>query len=263
MLMSASLARNFSWRPFGCEASDLEIDFEREPRPQVAMQILAACASNIQGEQSDAGYFWNMTISERIRCLLGLAFQGKEEIPLSFRCLQGDCQELLEITITWDELAGLHPSTGGADILTITIGNESLRLRRPTGSDQLKWLASSFADEEAALRAMARDLIVDRGEIAESLPGQWLKEINRAMSALDPLVAFHLRTRCPFCGEENEYEIDLEQFALVHLREVQRQLIETVHCLAACYHWNEREILLVSPWRRARYLALIEKERSR
>jgi hypothetical protein len=83
------------------------------------------------------------------------------------------------------------------------------------------------------------------------------------MTELDPVVAFRLLSRCPFCEEENHYEIDLERLALARLHEAQRRLIEVIHGLAAHYHWSEREVLLLPPWRRARYLALIEKERSR
>ena len=46
-------------------------------------------------------------------------------------------------------------------------------------------------------------------------------------------------------------------------REAQDRLIEEVHALARAYGWTEVEAMAMAPWRRARYLALIERERVR
>jgi hypothetical protein len=44
------------------------------------------------------------------------------------------------------------------------------------------------------------------------------------------------------------------------LRRAQHGLIEDVHRLARTYHWTEDRVAALPPWRRARYLALIERE---
>jgi hypothetical protein len=56
------------------------------------------------------------------------------------------------------------------------------------------------------------------------------------------------------------HEVDVAALTLARLAAVQRRTIEEVHVLARRYHWSEAEVLAVPPRRRARYLALLDRE---
>ncbi|HBL57096.1 MAG TPA: hypothetical protein DDZ80_00510 [Cyanobacteria bacterium UBA8803] len=97
-------------------------------------------------------------------------------------------------------------------------------------------------------------------EVVCSQETHWLQRLNQVMEDLDPLVNFSLQVICPYCGTENLQDFDLGAWALQQLEQAQQQLLITVHRLASYYHWSEAEIFAIPPWRRSRYLALIERE---
>ncbi len=230
----------------------------------MATKVLAGCASDSEGRGLDPAFFRNMAISERLWHLLELAFLGESELTVSFNCMRPDCRQPLEVTLGIAELEGLQ-SAADQDACTLKIEGEELQLRRPTGRDQMNWLAGEFPDEQAALQRMLQDLIVKRSgssrEAQSPFAEEWVQTLDRAMAEFDPLIHFRLVARCPSCEQDNPHEIDLEGVALARLREVQRRLLEMVHRLAAHYHWREAEILQLPVWRRRHYLNLIEKER--
>ena len=85
--------------------------------------------------------------------------------------------------------------------------------------------------------------------------------IDDALATRDPLVAFSVSCTCPSCGSGHDLPVDVEGIALARLAARQRVLLHEIHVLASAYGWNEREILAITPERRARYLSLIENQR--
>ena len=127
------------------------------------------------------------------------------------------------------------------------------RFRRPTGRDQLGWLARTYPDEAAAVAAMIESLATDGSEVPASA-------LEAALDEADPLVRAPVVTACPDCGYEVENEIDLAGTALAQLRRSQDSLFAAVDLLASRYHWSEAEILSLPEWRRARYVNLLLRE---
>lgn len=252
-------------RPFGLYESDLNVNFNQR-RPLLVTHILECCARDARGGRVEQDFFWRLTVGKRIECLLTLLPSGDgPEIPIVLRCPNQPCGQELEIEISLEEIAALQGQAYATEHVVVPLENEKLALRRPTGSDQLAWLKSKFADEEAAVTAMLRTLLL--GD-AEAVPGEtprdeWLQSIEQAMEEHDPLVDFSLLVQCPSCGTEDLFEIDLEELSLRRLRQTQLRLLASVHSLAAHYHWSEEQIFSVPYWRRAYYLGLIEKEKSR
>ena len=80
------------------------------------------------------------------------------------------------------------------------------------------------------------------------------------MQDFDPLVNFSLQVRCPYCSNEDVYELDLEGLSLQKLYESRLTLLNAIHRLATQYHWSEQQIFAIPPWRRSHYLTLIGKE---
>ncbi len=264
---TAHRVTDLALRPFGLYESDLNVDFQRTLRPFLVTGILERCTRDAREEKIEPQFFWNLTVGKRIECLLSLVAAGERfEIPFALRCKKSACVQELELEISVEEISALQAEAYAAEHVSITLETESLALRRPTGGDQLAWLKSGFTDQETASRGMLRSLLPLKTESevfdAALLSGEWVNRIESAMQEQDPLVNFSLQTACPYCEEENLYEIDLEELALSRLRRAQSRLLASVHTLASRYHWSEQQIFSVPFWRRAHYLALIEKEKN-
>lgn len=255
-----------SLQPFGLFDNDLEIDFNQQLPPHLVTQVLKCCTRDITGETPDQAFFWDLTISKRIECLLAIAtLGGSSELSIHLRCSNETCQEPMEIEISLEEVADQH-RTDATDPI-IPIGDDTFMIRKPTGNDQLEWLKSSFPNEDAAIKAMIRTLLHDNDKAGSGqqipISDDLVKTINEAMEEFDPLVNFSLRVYCPHCNREDHYTINLEDLCLNELYKSQLNLLQTIHCLAAHYHWSEQQILSIRPWRRSHYLALIEKEETK
>jgi hypothetical protein len=252
-------------RPFGLYESDLNVDFSRALRPFLVTEILACCTRGAQTERVEEGLLWNLPVGKRIECLLTLLQWEKEpEICFAFRCAEKECSEESEVEILLEDLAQLQTQAYEAEQVSVQLESGSLILRRPTGTDQLAWLKSSFVNEGAAIEAMFRTLWQkDAGACTvdpEAIPSELIAVIERALEEHDPLTNYRLLVKCCNCGAENPLEIDLEEFSLRKLRQAQLRLLASVHRLASHYHWSEQEIFAVPYWRRARYLSFIENE---
>jgi hypothetical protein len=248
--------------PFGRDAGDLNISFRQELRPLLITQILACSTRDAEGRALDAEFFLSLPVGTRIECLLAIATTGGRAalfIPLSCK----SCALAVEVELTLGEIGELQGRHGGEERFKVCLGTEELWVRRPTGGDQLEWLTRRFVDGDEALRAMAGTLVLDEARApggALHLDGAWARALDEALDEFDPLVNYRLLVCCPECGAEDVHEVDLEGLALVKLRQSQQQLLAAVHRLASHYHWSEQEIFSVPHWRRAHYLALIERE---
>lgn len=254
-------------RPFGLYESDLNVDFSHPFRPFLVQDILECCASNDQKDRVEQSFLWNLPIGKRIECLLTLLPQaGARGIPLVFCCPEAECGEESEVEISVREIEALQAQAYETEPVLVPIENGALVLRRPTGSDQLIWLKSRFADKDSATEGMLRTLLLEcppgTSIDGDAIPGALILLIERTMEEFDPLVNFSQRVKCFSCEAENLLEIDLEALSLRQLQQAQMRLLASVHKLAAHYHWSEQEIFSIPYWRRNRYLSLIEKEKN-
>src|SRR5262245_39918875 len=174
-------------RQFGIYESDLNVDFTA-PRPFLVTEILDCCTRNASGASVDRSFFWDLTVGARTECLLRLAATD-EEIPLALRCPNRACGRELEIELTVNEISELQQQALNEEAITV---DSHLRLRRPTGNDQLAWLGRSFEVESEALEQMLCTLVVEGTPSRESF-----EEIGRVMDEHDPLVNFTVQVQCP------------------------------------------------------------------
>lgn len=255
-------------RPFGLVERDIKIDFEQEFRPFLVTEVLQCCTETLKGERPDQEFFWQLTIDKRIEALLAIGtLGGLEELTLQLHCLQETCGEIMEIELSQEEIIGRQPPCENIETFRIPVNDRDYFFRKPTGSDQLQWLKSSFPDENAAVRAMIRTLMA-REETSGTgrktrMSQKWVEAVNEGMKAYDPLVNFNLTVFCPACNKESRCVLDLEEILVRKLFKIQLELLHTVHRLASHYHWSEPQILSLGPRRQAHYLALIDKEEAK
>jgi hypothetical protein len=257
-------------RPFALYEDDLRLDFDRTPRPILATNVLQCCTRSKTTYAVEPEFFWNLPVGKRIESLLTLMLSGSgssSELPLQIHCSNDSCGEPAEIVISLDELALLQSKAYAMASIEVRIGQRVITLRRPTGADQIEWLAERHANGAAAQQAMLRTLVISDSEdidlLHEGLADESLAQIEEAMDEGDPLIDFRVTVTCPHCDKASFVAIDLEDIALRALRQAQQRLLGSVHRLAARYHWTEQDIFAVPAWRRTEYLRLIANETQR
>ena len=257
-------------RAFGFFEEDLTCDFNQSTGPHLVTQILQGCTRDGDGQMPDQAFFWDLTIGKQIECLLTIAALtpgNPSTLTVRLRCSSATCQQQMEMDISVAELARLQHQADDTDHHLIELAGENINVRNPTGRDQLAWLKHSFTNEKEAAEAMVRSLIVDTEDTPSSnhlaITDEVLGTIKEAMEESDPLVNFSLQVRCPYCSEEDLYELNLEELSVQKLYESRLNLLKAIHRLATQYHWSEQQILSIPPWRRSHYLALIGKEETR
>ena len=82
------------------------------------------------------------------------------------------------------------------------------------------------------------------------------------MTALAPSLAGAVTAYCPACGGSDLLRFDPVGYALSELRDAAVGLYDEVHLLASAFGWPEEAILALPRTRRARYAALIRRERA-
>lgn len=260
-LETAYVARGLRLRRFGMAHEDLRVDFGRGIGPQLITEILACCTERPDGQALAPQFFWDLGVGKRIECLLVLAsLEGAGEMSIPLRCPAPSCGQPIEIDLTLEELLAVGPEAGD-DAVSVQLGEECLAVRRPTGADQLAWLQRPLQDAHVGVQTIIRTLVVEGPEM--EFTQAWIDAVEATLERDDPLVQFNLSVACPYCQALAPHTIDLTAFAVQTLRSAQSRLIEEVHRLAARYHWTEAQILAIPSWRRARYLALVEREEAR
>ena len=252
--LRAPAARQVRLHPFGGAAADLAVDFARPPGPALVTDVLACCAEVADGEGE--GSVDALPVGTRLECLVALAGMEAETLDVPLRC--PECGEPIEVVFTVDELLGIAADAPEGGALEVEAEGARLVVRRPTGADQAAWLAARYEAEDEAARAVARSLLREGAEV-ELTPAR-LAAVDAALEALDPLTALTVAAACPCCEQTAVHEVDVAALTLARLAAVQRRTIEEVHVLARRYHWSEAEVLAVPPRRRARYLALLDRE---
>jgi hypothetical protein len=257
--------QNLTLRSFGIFEKDLEINFDEKFRPLLVTQILQCCTSDKNGKSCDLSFFWDLTIGKRIECLLFIFALGhSQDLPVILRCLNDACQKQMEIEISIERLVEEQKRADLIEKSLVHINGQNISIRKPTGADQLEWSKMVYSTEEQVIQAMIQKLIIFDGKSSFNqdltISGDSIKLVDKVMEESDPLINFHTLIVCPYCKSEDDYQIDLEGLVLDMLYQDQKHLTHQVHRMALKYHWSEKEIFSIPPWRRNQYLFLIEKE---
>lgn len=91
---------------------------------------------------------------------------------------------------------------------------------------------------------------------AAALPPDVAAALAAALAEADPQAAASVALECPACAQAWEADFDAGAFLWAELDAWARRALAEVHELALRYGWSERDVLALSPARRAHYLAL-------
>lgn len=177
------------------------------------------------------------------RLTIGPVLEGVVECP--------SCGEVLDLAID------LHAAAARAvDAPRQWEGRGiALEFRLPTAAD-LDALRA-MGDRAAARRLLAERCVVSATDaagtamaIGDDVVAAFAAAISQ--SGLDSAVA----VTCDSCGHAWDAPLDVPSFLWAELRAEARRLLLEVDALARAYGWSEREILAMTPARRAAYLDL-------
>lgn len=250
------------WRALG-RPEDLDVPLDGAswpvPRPELVTRVLAACrADDASGDDA-----WDLTLGGRIGGLAAVLARSGEPLRPQLRCPEPGCGEAFEVELPLERLVAMAEEAERERAVVVPLARRpTLRLRRPTGRDQLRWSARRFASTAEAERALLGSLVVEPADGPGPLTDAELSAVSAAMEEADPLPSFRVASACPACAAQGEHALDLEGLLLALLARRQRALIHDVHRLAAEFGWSEADVLAIPEWRRRAYLRLLAGETS-
>ena len=80
---------------------------------------------------------------------------------------------------------------------------------------------------------------------------------GEALAQADPMADLRLGLTCVACGHAWQSPFDTASFLWTELDAWAARILREVHTLASAYGWTERDILSLSPGRRAQYLEMV------
>jgi hypothetical protein len=123
----------------------------------------------------------------------------------------------------------------------------------------LRDLASVVHERDAGCAAralLARCMPGAPADEAATWPDATVREIEDALEAADPNADLAFEVHCEACGHCGTAQLDAGALLWDEIDAWARALLGEVHVLASAYGWTEREILGLTPARRAAYLAM-------
>jgi hypothetical protein len=181
--------------------------------------------------------------------LFGPRFMGRTSCPR--------CSEQLEISFDANEV---RRGRASQTAFSMRIDAYDVEARLPSTLDLE---AIEGMPDVAAARAelFARCVTgVRRGgeeASAEELPPDAIDAIAARMGELDPQADVAFDVDCPACLHAWREPFDVVTFLRTEIDGAARRALADVHRIALAYGWSERDILGLSPLRRAAYLELL------
>lgn len=167
------------------------------------------------------------------------------------------CQTRLELSFNLNPMIELTNQYTTTSFPVVWQGLQ-IEVRCPNTRDIINVARSRSAKHEAML---LEKCIVDRplalSELNES------ESLNDMIAATieqhDPLGDIEFSMHCTDCSHNFQTPFDIVSFLWTELNAWCQRLMSSIHLLARSYSWTERDVLLLSPWRRQVYLNMIRQ----
>jgi hypothetical protein len=217
-----------------------------------ALLLLRAAAPDL-----DDGALGDLPVGERDRRLLLLRERWFGPTIAAVAACPA-CGQLLELNFAVTDIL-LDAAAPTDDVHVAARDGYEITFRLPTSRQAA--LAATSGDLDAARASLLAGCLVAASRHGEpippgDLPPEVIDHIARAMQEADPQAQVELGLRCVACDRAWSVFFDIAVYFWEEIAARARQLMREVHQLAAAYGWHERDILGMSPARRARYLEL-------
>ena len=203
------------------------------------------------------------TLGERNAGLLDLharLFGG--EIELLSRCPA--CATVAQFSGNCDALAAhMQPKLENTEPHRLEAQGHVFEFRLPDSTD----IAIASADEgyeggeDFARRLLDRCLLACTRKGTDvpvsQLPEPVLDALSQHMETLDPGASVSFALDCPQCATHWQAPLDVGEMLWQKVRAAAERVLLDIDMLARSYGWTEREVLRLSPLRRAAYLQMV------
>ena len=198
------------------------------------------------------------TLGERNARLLDLHSRlFGSELELLSQCPA--CHTVAQFSGNCDALAARMRGLAEAPAHRLEALGHVVEFRLPDSADIAS--ATSVEDTEEFVQ-----LLLDRCVLActcegadvavRHLPGPVLDAVSQQMHALDPGASVSFALDCPQCAARWEAPLDVGEMLWQKVRADAERMLLDIDALARSYGWTEREVLGLSPLRRAAYLQM-------
>jgi hypothetical protein len=170
------------------------------------------------------------------------------------------CGTAAQFQCDCDALSAQISVTDRPSLHRLEAGGHVIEFRVPDRAD----LVAASADDTPDLfveRLLGRCVIAstrDGSSVSVSeLPEPVLDALSQRMEALDPGARLSFVIECPQCATTWDASLDVGQLVWQKVQASAERLLLDIDALARAYGWTERDVLNLSPLRRAAYLQLV------
>lgn len=162
-----------------------------------------------------------------------------------------DCQSLAE---------QMQPRLDEAPPHRLNVQGHVIEFRLPDSED-IAFAADQAVADDFAQRLLDRCVLACTydGEhfAARDLPAGVLDTLSQHMESLDPGASVSFALECPQCAAHWQAPLDVGDMVWQKVRAAAERVLLDIDALARAYGWTEREVLRLSPMRRAAYLQMV------
>ena len=199
------------------------------------------------------------TLGQRTRALLQLhttLFDAHVELVSHCR----SCDALAQFNVDCEALLRQLPASDDAPVHRLELDDCAIEFRLPTGADVAA--ASHQPTPDAFARHVLDQCVLSCTRsgtplLLDEVPPAVIDAVSQRMETLDPGAIVSFAVECPECATHWDAPLDVSQLVWQQVRTSAERLFLDVDALARAYGWTEREVLSLSPARRAAYLQIV------
>jgi hypothetical protein len=225
-----------------------------DPQPYRPLALLATALPG-----ADPAALAAMPLAGRDRRLLRLReLTFGPELAMFASC--PECAERLEFSLPVADLAAQLAAAEAAAPAEWEEDGAAYRLRLATTNDLIAALAApdqAGAQSVLLARCLTADPTAEREHTSPVPPPLLPPSAAKRFEALHADAELRCGLDCPGCSAHQVWDLDIARFFWREVDVAARRLLADVHVLAAAYGWAERDIVGLSPRRRAVYLELV------
>lgn len=200
------------------------------------------------------------TLGERNARLIELhARLFGREIELLSHC--PTCHTVAQFSADCEALAArMQPRRAAAPPHRLQVQGHAIEFRLPDSADID--IASANQDDQGFAQCLLDRCVLactheGKSVAVAQLPESVLDALSQHMEALDPGASVGFALDCPQCAAHWQAPLDVGDMLWRKVRAVAERVLLDIDTLARAYGWTEREVLRLSPLRRAAYLQMV------
>jgi hypothetical protein len=171
------------------------------------------------------------------------------------------CGSVAQFTADCEVLAAkMQPKLDAASQHQLKAHAHHVEFRLPDTAD-IEAASAEAGDDGFAQRLLERCVLActhDGNHVpVHQVPGPVLDALSQRMETLDPGASVSFDLQCPQCAAQWQAALDVAHVVWQKVQAAAERVLLDVDVLARAYGWTEREVLRLSPLRRAAYLQMV------